>query len=310
MSTDTEIQTQPTTDDQLPDVTREKLLKYLNAFGLASQLTDEETDQFLEVCLAYQLDPFRKEVHCVPYGQGDNRRLSIIVGYETYLRRAERTARLDGWSVWTEGTGEEMKAIVEIRRKDWSAPFRHEVPWAEAAQFTRDGNLTSFWKRMPRFQLKKVAIAQGFRLCFPEQLAGAGYDPAELPPEMSSERDVTPKVSEPEPEPSEPQPTKPAQPLVIGIPADNSNNGKPNHRLEALHKRLSDHKQCFSDNHLAWVRKQLEDDASDTNLARIERHVDEVIKRKQVTEPLGRVRDRVTTRETEALRDREPAPIF
>lgn len=101
-----------------------------------------------------------------------------------------------------------------------------------------------------------------------------------------------------------------AQPLVIGVPRDNPKNGKPNRRLEALQKRLSDHEKHFSDNHLAWVRKQLEDDTSDTNLTRLEKHVDEVIKRKQVTEPLGRVRDRVTSRETEALRDREPAPIF
>lgn len=42
----------------------------------------------------------------------------------------------------------------------------------------------------------------------------------------------------------------------------------------------------------------------------MERHINDVIKRKRVTEPLGRVRDEVTARETEALRDREPAPIF
>lgn len=153
-----------------------------------------------------------------------------------------------------------MKAVVEIHRKDWATPFRHEVPWLEAAQYSREGKLTAFWRRLPQFQLKKSAISQGFRLAFPDDLGG-------LP-----------------------------------------DNGKVNRRLEALQKRLSDHKQCFSDNHLAWIRKQVEDDTSDTNLARMEKHVDEVIKRKQVTERLGRVR--VEARETEALQNREPAPIF
>ena len=311
MSTATEIQTRPNTDEtSLPEVTRELLMKYLDTFGLATELTDEEKEQFIQVAIAYQLDPFRREIHVVPYGQGEYRKLSLIVGYEVYLKRAENTGRLNGWTVWTEGSGDEMKAVVEIHRKDWATPFRHEVPWLEAAQYNREGKLTAFWRRMPKFQLKKVAISQGFRLAFPDDLGGLPYDASELPPEMSAERDVTPEASGPDPEPPQPQPTKPAQPLVIGIPADSSNNGKPNRRLETLQKRLSDHEQCFSDNHLVWVRKQLEDDTSATNLARMEKHVDGVIKRKQITEPLGRVRDRVEARETNALRDREPAPIF
>lgn len=308
MNTTTEIQNQLSTDEQLPEVTREKLLKYLDAFGLASQLTDEETQQFLEVCLAYQLDPFRKEVHCVPFGQGDNRRLSIIVGYETYLRRAERTNRLDGWSAWTEGTGEEMKAIVEIRRKDWSAPFRHEVPWTEAAQYTRDGALTSFWRRMPKFQLKKVAIAQGFRLAFPDELAGAGYDPAELPPEMSSERDVTP----PKPTQSDQPSSRPdTAPITIGIPrSESAVPGLGNRRAETLQKRLADNEDCFTKNHLAWVESQLESDQSDRNLSRMEKHIDDVIKRRKVEEPLERIHDEITDRQAAPERAKEPAPIF
>jgi phage recombination protein Bet len=308
MNADTAIQTRPITDETPPDVTREKLLKYLNAFGLASQLTDEETEQFVEVCLAYQLDPFRKEVHCVPYGQGDNRRLSIIVGYETYLRRAENSHCLDGWSVWTEGTGEEMKAIVEIRRKDWSAPFRHEVPWTEAAQYTRDGTLTSFWRRMPKFQLKKVAIAQGFRLAFPDELAGAGYDPAELPSEMSSERDVTPHKPT---QPNQPSPQADTAPITIGIPRSESTvTGPADPRVEALKKRLADNEDCFTKNHLAWVQAQLDSDQSDRNLSRMEKHIDEVIKRRKVEEPLQRIQDEITDRQTAPERAKEPAPIF
>jgi hypothetical protein len=38
---------------------------------------------------------------------------------------------------------------------------------------------------MPRYLLKKTAIAQAFRLAFPAELAGTGYDEAELPEEMT-----------------------------------------------------------------------------------------------------------------------------
>jgi len=96
------------------------------------------------------------------------------VGYETYLKRAVATGKLDGWRVWIEGKGEDMKAVIEIKRKDWSEPFRWEVHRREF-----DTGKSS-WKKMPTFMLKKVAIAQGFRLAFPEDLGGMPYIPEEV----------------------------------------------------------------------------------------------------------------------------------
>jgi phage recombination protein Bet len=165
----------------IPDIPKQTILDFLKAFGLASQLTESEKLQFIEVAQAFRLNPFRREVHCVVYGEGEYRRMSIVVGYEVYLKRAERTGKLDGWSTRIEGEGENMKAIVEIHRKDWSEPFVHEAYWREAVQKKRDGTPTAFWTKQPRFQLKKVAISQGFRLCFPDELGGLPYDPSELP---------------------------------------------------------------------------------------------------------------------------------
>jgi phage recombination protein Bet len=165
----------------IPDIPKQTILDFLKAFGLASQLTETEKLQFIEVAQAFRLNPFRREVHCVVYGEGEYRRMSIVVGYEVYLKRAERTGKLDGWSTRIEGEGENMKAIVEIHRKDWAEPFIHEAYWREAVQKKKDGTLTAFWTKQPRFQLKKVAISQGFRLCFPDELGGLPYDPSELP---------------------------------------------------------------------------------------------------------------------------------
>jgi hypothetical protein len=85
------------------EVQKQTLLDYLTAFGLASQLTVEEKLQFISVCQAYGLNPFKREVHIAVFGEGENRRLSIITGYEVYLKRAERTGKLDGWKAWGKG---------------------------------------------------------------------------------------------------------------------------------------------------------------------------------------------------------------
>jgi phage recombination protein Bet len=165
----------------VPDIPKQTVLDYLTAFGLASQLTEPEKLQFVEIAQAFKLNPFKREIHVAVYGEGEYRRLSIITGYEVYLKRAERTGKLDGWKAWVEGEGDTMKAFVEIHRKDWSEPFVHEVYWREAAQKKKDGSLTSFWTKQPKFQLKKVAISQGFRLAFPDELGGLPYDASELP---------------------------------------------------------------------------------------------------------------------------------
>jgi phage recombination protein Bet len=163
-----------------PAITEAKITEYLQTFGLAKKLQPHKIGQFTRIACEFQLNPFKREIYCVAYGSGDNRTCSIIVGYEVYIKRAERTGKLDGWKVWVEGEGENLKALVEINRKDWQHPFTHEVYWKEAVQKKKGGEVTSFWTRMPRFQLKKVAISQGFRLCFPDELDGLPYDGAEL----------------------------------------------------------------------------------------------------------------------------------
>jgi hypothetical protein len=79
-----------------------------------------------------------------------------------------------------------MKAVVEIFRKDWTHSFTHEVYWEEAVQKKKDGGPTQFWAKQPRFQLRKVAIAQAFRLAFPDEMGSLPYEAAELPDNESA----------------------------------------------------------------------------------------------------------------------------
>jgi len=55
------------------------------------------------------------------------------------------------------------------------------------------------WQKMPRFMLRKVAIAQGFRLAFPEETAELPYEEAEMPMNgFNNHQPQQPEVIEPE----------------------------------------------------------------------------------------------------------------
>lgn len=166
---------------KMEPVTVKQLTGYLDAMGLAQKLTDKEKTQFLEISQAFGLNPFKREIYCSKYGEGTNAQTSIIVGYETYIKRAERSGQLDGWQIVTEGSLKEqnLKAIITIYRKDRKIPFVHEVLYEEYVQTTKDGQVTKFWKKA-HTMIKKVAMAQGFRLCFSDELGGMPYTKEEI----------------------------------------------------------------------------------------------------------------------------------
>lgn len=141
---------------------------YLSAMG--NKLPANQRAQFIEICRAFCLNPFKREIYAIPYGNDFN----IIVGFEVYLKRAERSGKLSGWKVWTEGEGNNIKAIIEIHRKDFEFPFIHEVYLSEYSTGK------SMWAKSPKTMIKKVAMSQGFRLCFPDELGGIPYTSDEL----------------------------------------------------------------------------------------------------------------------------------
>jgi phage recombination protein Bet len=160
-------------------VTDNQLINYLDNLGLTSKLTKEEKNTYLQIAKAFGLNPFKREIYVSKYG--DN--LSIITGYEVYIKRAERSGQLDGWSATTTGSVAEnnLKATVTIHRKDRKHPFVWEALYSECVQKTRDGKVTKFWEKA-EFMTKKVAISQAFRLCFSDELGGMPYTADEMPP--------------------------------------------------------------------------------------------------------------------------------
>lgn len=177
---------------------KNKAVEYLESMG--NTLPTLQKKQFIEMAAAFGLNPFKREIYAVGYKDKWN----VITGYEVYLKRAERIGKLDGWKVTAEGSGENMTATVTIYRKDWKRPFEHTVLFSEVCQKTKDYNtgkerLNSVWEKMPHFMCKKVAIAQAFRLCFPDEMGGMPYTSDEMP---EIERNVTPEET-PKTEPQE-----------------------------------------------------------------------------------------------------------
>jgi len=105
------------------------------------------------------LDPIRREVHLVPF-KGT---VQLVVSYSEYLKRAERSGKLDGWTVKLGKDEFGEYAEVEIFRKDWNHSFKWRAYLNEVKKDTPN------WKTMPLFMLRKTAIAQAFRLAFPEE---------------------------------------------------------------------------------------------------------------------------------------------
>ena len=197
------------------ELTEEVVLRYLCPQASA---TKNEIVMFLNQCAMFELNPFKREIYLIKYSQSDP--ATFVLGFEAFLKRAERAGKLTGWRAWTEGTimTKDFKAIVEIHRKDWKHPFVHEVYWDEYKQEKRDGTLTVFWKNKPRTMLKKVVISQGMRMCFPDELGGMPYTQEEMPidheklpteeiitvvPEEEKPKKETKKKEEPKEKPKE-----------------------------------------------------------------------------------------------------------
>ena len=174
------------------------ITEYLDSTGLTKSLLPKEKSMFINIAQSYGLNPFKREIYCTAYGEGQYRQCAIVTGYEVYLKRAERTKLLDGWEVESNGSlkNGDLSSTVIIYRKDWSRPFKHTVFYEECVNKNKNGEPNAIWKKQPIFMTKKVAIAQGFRLCFSDEFNGMPYTNDELGIEEKAlvvERNITPK---------------------------------------------------------------------------------------------------------------------
>jgi phage recombination protein Bet len=144
-------------------VTKETVEQFL--FSTNTKLTPQQKALFLNLAVGLGLNPFKREIHCIPFGNTFN----FVTGYQVYIQRANATGLLNGWEVqalYETGKDKLVGARCTIWRKDWEKPF---VWYVRFDEFYKN---QSNWKTMPEFMIKKVCIAQAFRLAFPEELGG------------------------------------------------------------------------------------------------------------------------------------------
>lgn len=156
----------------LKQLDAETIRKYICATA-----NDKEIFFFLNQAAAYGLNPFKREIHLIKY-KDPTIPANVVVGYEVYLKRAEETHQVEWWHAEVSEDGQ--IATCTIKRKDWTQPFVWPV---DRKEFDKGW---ANWKTMPRFMLKKVAIAQAFRLVFPKELGGIPYTSEEIAPEVAT----------------------------------------------------------------------------------------------------------------------------
>lgn len=179
-----------------------------NAF--AADLTRDEFTMFVELGRSLNLNPFKREIWCVKYG---NAAPSIFVGRDGYRKTAQEQPDYDGHmkeaiyendeyqvkdgsihhTINFKNRGKLIGAYCEVYRKGMGHPFRETVMFREYYRGNRnsDGSIKkrkyrdqwvdmkpTNWDTMPETMIKKVAEAQALRMAYQGLFAGT-YDESE-----------------------------------------------------------------------------------------------------------------------------------
>lgn len=145
-----------------------------------SQVTDKEIKLFMELCKYQKLNPFTGEAYAIKFGSD----FQMVVGYETYKRRAEENPAYRGRKsgivvlrgeqiVQKEGTclypSESLIGgwcRVYVQRPEFKDEMYKEVSLEEYNKGQAN------WKTKPCTMVEKVAVSQALRAAFPTDYQG------------------------------------------------------------------------------------------------------------------------------------------
>lgn len=175
---------------------------------LTDKLTDVQRNQFAAVAQAFGLNPFKREIYATTYRNKDGQTvMSIVTGYEVYLKRAEMNQNYNGFETNFQVVNGEMGCTCKVYRKDRTMPVTSTV-WMSEYSTGR-----SLWASKPRMMLEKVAIATAFRRAFPCDFVGMPYTTDELPEHMTGADKLEQQGFTEVPQDTQPQhPQAPAKP--------------------------------------------------------------------------------------------------
>ncbi len=182
-----------------------EMVKYETAFGEVAitaddvkkylvrgngNVTDQEIKLFMELCKYQRLNPFVGEAYAIKFGSD----FQLVVGYETYKRRAEENPTYSGRK-----SGIVVLRGNEVLQKEgtclypgeqliggWCRVFR--TKGKEREETYKEVGLTEYdkgqanWKTKPCTMIEKVAVSQALRAAFPRDYEGL-YTVEEVTPE-------------------------------------------------------------------------------------------------------------------------------
>lgn len=130
-----------------------------------------EREHFIQTALAYNLNPYLKEIYFVPVPKYSDRQIiacsyTTMVSYYMYIKQAQATGSFNGVeSKYIDDENGKIKAVeIIVHKKDAQYPFKHIA-------FADEYNLnTPIWQKKPRTMLHKVALTQALRIAFQIQL--------------------------------------------------------------------------------------------------------------------------------------------
>ena len=165
--------------------------KYLVS-GDASAVTDQEVMMFLTLCKYQHLNPFLREAYLIKYGTSP---ATIVTGKDTFTKRAAKNPNYKGKEAGVivinlKGEIEHREGTFVLKDEQivggWARIFAKDrepelytVSFDEYAGRKKDGSLNSQWATKPATMIRKVAVVQGLRECFPEDFEGL-YSPEEI----------------------------------------------------------------------------------------------------------------------------------
>jgi phage recombination protein Bet len=136
---------------------------------VARGCTDTEFELLMYLAHQYQLDPIRRQIWAVKYG---NAPASIFTGRDGFLEIAHRSGVFDGMESGVKKEGEDLIGWCKVYRKDMSHAFYVEV-------FEKEYSTgKSLWQSKPRIMIQKVAESSCLRRAF--SVSGL-YCPEEMP---------------------------------------------------------------------------------------------------------------------------------
>jgi len=160
--------------------------RYLVSGG--GNVTDQEVFMFLQMCRTQHLNPFLREAYCIKYG--DRSPATLVVGKETFMKRARRNPDYQGSEAGIivrdieSGEVKEVPGTVFVKGQElvggWArvyisglaVPSYISVPFNEYAGRKSDGSLNGMWASKPATMIRKVALLQALREAFPEDMGG------------------------------------------------------------------------------------------------------------------------------------------